>query len=168
MIRIDDVRRFDRASATEKLLTLVFALAAKDKASELRFDFRPNHPDIRLLYWVEEQLFEMVPPPAHIWPELVRIILKNRKRAAEEGRTWWGLFRRGHAFPDFPLAGTLPVRFGNQLVELDVLLFRGRAGEHIWLEMDSKSDVSLLATEFLQKWHVRRGGGPDSLMLEFP
>jgi hypothetical protein len=127
-------------------------MAAKEKASELRFDFRQDHPVLRLLYWVEDQLFEMVPPPAHIWPELVRIMLKNRKPPSEEGRTWWGLFRRGHAFPDFPLAGTLPVRFGNTNVEFDVLLFRGRTGEHIWLEKEQDPDVSLFATEFLQKW----------------
>ena len=56
MIRIDDVRRYDRASPTEKLLALVFAMAAKEKASELRFDFRQDHPVIRVLYWVEDYL----------------------------------------------------------------------------------------------------------------
>jgi hypothetical protein len=162
MIRIDDVRRYDRASASEKLLALVFAIAAKDKAGELRFDYRQQPPSIRSWYWVDDEMFEMVPPPTHIWPELVRIVLKNRKPASEEGRTWWGLFRRGHAFPDFPLAGTLPVRFGTTTIEFDVLLFRGRTGEHIWIEMDPDADVSPIAAEFLQKWHLKRGDGPHS------
>jgi hypothetical protein len=166
MIRIDDVRRFDRASPTEKLLALVFAIAAKDRASEVRFDYRQHPSELRLWYWVEDRLVETVRPPTHIWPGLVRIILKNRNPASEEGRTWWGLFRRGHAFPDFPLAGSLPVRFGNTTVEFDVLLFRGRTGEHIWLEKEPDPDVSLFATEFLQKWHLRRGSGPDSLIVE--
>jgi hypothetical protein len=156
MIRVDDVKSYQKASPTQKLLTLVLAIFGKDKGNELRFDHRLKPRELRLFYWVRDELFEMVPPPTHIWPELFRILLKESKPAAGQKRPKSGGLRAKPTFPDFPYAGTLEVRYGGKPVTFDILFFRGRSGEHIWIEKNTPVDVSAAAADFLSQTHKNR------------
>jgi hypothetical protein len=155
MIRVDDFKHYEKGTPTEKLLTLVFAFVGRDKASELRFDYRPDDPSLRLWYWVGSELSEIAPPPAHIWSEVLGILLKDAEPSAGQIRPKAKGLRKKLAFPTFPFAGKLSVRFGKKTVAFDILFFRGRTGEHIWIERDSKLDVSAAANEFLGQWKAK-------------
>ena len=107
-------------------------------------------------YWVKDELLEMVPPPAEIWPEVIRILGKDTQPATASRRSWLAGLRREPPFPPFPVGGKLPVQFGKATVEFDILFFRGRTGEHIWVEQSSRADVSAAAAEFFRVWNARR------------
>lgn len=151
MIQVD-LKHYEKSASTEKLLTLVFAIVGRDKASELRFDYRTDEPSIRALYWVGDELAELVPPPAHLWPEIVQILLKDTEPGAGQKKPKATGVRRKLPFPDFPFAGKLPVQFAGKEIPFDILFFRGRTGEHIWVESDSKFDASQPAAEFFRQW----------------
>src|SRR4051812_8170949 len=62
-----------------KLLVMVLLLVVKDRASELHFEpYRPedrNHdsaPLLRMLYKVDGELLELVPPPEEVWHHIRR------------------------------------------------------------------------------------------------
>ena len=61
-------------------------------------------------------------------------------------------------FPDRPVFGVLPVKYGSQVVDLDILFFRGRMGQHVWAMRDRPADVSAHSADFL-----RRRLGPGEL-----
>ncbi len=134
MIRVSDLKNYDQELAAEELLTIVFAIIAHEKASELRFDYRPESNELRLWYWVRDELCEMVPPPPSTWPGLVRFLLKETKPATHQLHSKSKGIGSKQTFPDFPLAGVLPVRIGRKVSNFDILFFRGRTGEHIWIE----------------------------------
>ena len=154
MIAVSQLPRYDTLPPAEKLLTLVFALVGKDKADQLVFDHSLVEPDVRMSYRVDGKLWEMVPPPAHVWPTIVRCLRRNSRLIP---RRLSNLFRRGR-FPDFPAGGTLPVRYGEVTCKFDILFFRGRTAQHIWVEKLDAFDVSQVSAEFLRR-HVR--AAPD-------
>ncbi|HJZ89727.1 MAG TPA: hypothetical protein VKE40_02570, partial [Gemmataceae bacterium] len=136
---------------TRKLLTLIFALVGKDEATELWFDHYPGDRQLRMFYRVGGQLFEMVPPPAHIWPELLSALLRDARlepRPRRSLREWIGGLS---SFPQSPTGGTLPVRFGGVSIEFGILFFRGRSGEHIWVEKTTPVSLKSAVEQFFRE-----------------
>src|SRR4026207_1125295 len=113
MLHVHDLRTYEKLSPTEKLLTIVFAVTAKDNADELRFDFRPKVPEFRLWYWVEDELLELVPPPVAVWPDIFEILLSPPTPAPGQVPPSAPKGKRRVPFPSFPFAGKLPIRFGR-------------------------------------------------------
>jgi hypothetical protein len=156
MLHVDNPRRYNRLPPVEKLLTLVFALVGKDRATWLRLDFRRDSPGVLMWYCVDGQPFEMVPPPTHLWPELVRIFWRSARLSRADRGPWWRRWRR-IGFPASPVFGILPVRYGSAVAEFDILFFRGPGGEHIWMERQCKADLSDVSADFLRQRHRRPG-----------
>ena len=156
MIHVGDPRRYDRLAPVDKLLTLVFALVGRDRAAWLRFDHYPEPPAVQLWYCVDGVPYEMVPPPAELWPELVRILWRNARLAPPDRRPWWRRWRQID-FPDRPVFGVLPVRYGDTVVEFDALFFRGRAGEHVCVERPRLADVTAVSADLLRRRLYRPG-----------
>jgi hypothetical protein len=155
MIDVGQIPRYETLPPAEKLLTLVFALVGKDKADQLVLDHSLIEPAVRMSYRVDGKLWELVPPPVHVWPAIVRCLKRNSRLIP---RRLSNLFRRG-AFPDFPAGGTLPVRYGDETCKFDILFFRGRTAQHIWVEKLDAFDVSQISAEFMRRrMHVGRNG----------
>lgn len=165
MIYVDDVRHYDTLPPTRKLLTLVFAMVGKDDATELWFDHYPEDRQLRMFYRVSGQLYELVPPPAHIWPEVLAVLLRDARLEPHPRRSWREWVRGVTAFPQTPTGGTLPVHFGGVPIDFGILFFRGRTGEHIWVEKTTPVPIKAAAEQFLHE--KRRKHGSDSL-TEFP
>ncbi|HKB01826.1 MAG TPA: hypothetical protein VKD90_06380 [Gemmataceae bacterium] len=161
---MDDVRHYDRLPMTRKLLTLLFAMVGKDDATELWFDYYPEPPQLRTFYRVGGQLHELVPPPAHIWPELLSILLREARLEPRLRRSWREWIRGVTAFPQIPAGGTLAVRFDGAPIDFGVLFFRGRSGEHIWVEKTTPVSVKAAAERFFLQWYRRAGS--DSFIVE--
>jgi hypothetical protein len=159
MITIGDSRAYERLPPVRKLLALVFAMVAKDRATELRFDFRPEPPDARMWYCVASVPYEMVPPPAHLWPEVFRILWRETRLNSPDRPRWWRRLGRRPTFPVNPASGNLTVHFGNVPMNFEILFFRGPTGEHIQLQKTSPLDVSPSVTEFLSRC-VKEQAGP--------
>jgi hypothetical protein len=160
MIRVGDPRRYDRLAPVEKLLTLVFALVGRDRATWLRLDYEPGPPDdrVRMWYCVDAQPWEMVPPPGELWPDLVRVLWRSTRLSPADRPPWWRRARR-IGFPARPVFGVLPVRYGDAVVEFDALFFRGRAGQHVWVERPRPADVAAVSEDFLRQ-RLRRPDDP--------
>lgn len=159
MLRIENVAKFNKLAPSEKVLTLVLAITARDNASELRFDFRADPPSFRLWYWVRDELLELVPPPASVWPEIYEILLSHTKPATGQVAPKATKGKLHPPFPSFPFAGKLPVTYGKKTIEFDILFFRGRTGEHIWVELPSGVDASEAAAEFFKEWNAAKQDG---------
>lgn len=151
MIHVGDPRGYDRVPPVEKLLTMVFALVASDRATWLRLDYHPDPPDARMWYCVPPTVHEMVPPPDHLWPDLFRTLLSHARLARADRPGWWQRFRRGVSFPDRPVFGVLPARFGDAVHEFDILFYRGPTGEHIWVETGLPLPPAAVADDFLRR-----------------
>ena len=158
MIHVGEPRRYDRLPPGEKLLTLVFALVGRDRAAWLRLDYHADPPDTQLWYCADGQPYEMVPPPGEVWPDLFRILWRDTRLPPADRLPWWRRGRRRIDFPDRPVFGVLPVRYGDVVVDFDILFFRGRAGEHVWMERPRPADVVTVSTEFLRRRLDRPGG----------
>jgi hypothetical protein len=156
MLHVGNPRRYDRVPPVEKLLTLVFALVGKERATWLRLDYHRDLPGVLLWYCVDGRPVEMVPPPIHLWPELLRLLWRNARLSPADRRPWWRRWRRID-FPAGPVFGVLPVRYGDAVVEFDILFFRGPGGEHIWMERRDADDLSAVSADFLRH-RLRRAG----------
>jgi type IV pilus assembly protein PilB len=156
MIHVGDPRHYESLPPVGKLIALVFAMVGKDRATELRFDHHKDPAECRMWYRVEGAMYEMVPPPTHIWPDLFGRLWSATRLDPADRPPWWRRLRRP-AFPETPARGTLTVRFGNVPVEFDILFFRGRAGEHIQLHLTRPLDVSNVSCEFMSQVLARRG-----------
>ena len=161
MICIGDSRAYERLPPVQKLLTLVFAMVGRDRATELRFDFRPDPPDARMWYCVTGIPYEMVPPPAQLWPEVFKILWRETRFDSPGQPRWWQRLGRRPTFPECPAAGTMTVQFGNIPMNFDNLFFRGRIGEHVQLRNTSQVDVSQAMTEFLSRALKRTPDRPE-------
>ena len=152
MLHVGNPHRYDRLPPVEKLLTLVFAMVGKDRATLLRLDYEPDPPDdrVRMWYCVGGRPWEMVPPPGHVWPNLVRILWRNARLPPADRPPWWRRRRRVE-FPAGPVFGVLPVRYGAAVVDFDILFFRGRSGQHVWMERPAPADVTAAAADFLRR-----------------
>jgi hypothetical protein len=157
MIRVGDPRRYDRLPPVEKLLTLVFALVGRDRATWVRLDYRPQSPNVYLWYCVDDRPYEMVPPPGELWPGIFHFLWRNTRLAPADRPPWWRRWRRID-FPARPVFGVLPVRYGELVTDFDMLFFRGRSGEHVWMERHHSADVSAVSEDFLR----RRLRGPGN------
>ena len=147
MFALGHQSRYDSLSPEEKLLTLVFACLGRDRGEQIVLDRSLVDSSVRLYYRVGGQLHEMVPPPVQIWPAIVRFLRRNSRFTP---RRLSNLIRRG-SFPDLPASGILPVRFGDVTCKFDILFFRGRTGQHIWIEKLDGMDVSKVSAEFLRQ-----------------
>jgi len=156
MIHVGDPRRYDRLPPVEKLLTLVFALVGLDRATWLRLDFQSQSPDARMWYCVDGVPFEMVPPPSELWPELLQFLWQNTRLLAVDHVPWWRR-RRRTVFRDRPVFGVLQVRYGDAVTNFDILFFRGRTGEHVWMERPRPAHVVTVSTDFLRRRLYRPG-----------
>lgn len=156
MIHVGDPRRYDRLPPVEKLLTLVFALVGRDRAAWLRLDYQPASPSVCMWYCADGVPYEMVPPPEELWPDLFHILWRNTRLPPGGRGPWWRRSRRID-FPDRPVFGVLPVRYGDVVVDFDILFFRGRTGEHVWIELRSAADVVTHSADFLRRRLYRPG-----------
>lgn len=67
----DEIRQApDHASAIRALWVMVFLVAIKDRASELRFE--PERGEDCLRYRIGEELYPLAPPPMYHSPRLIR------------------------------------------------------------------------------------------------
>jgi hypothetical protein len=157
MLHVGNPRGYPRLPPIEKLLTLVFALVGRDRATSLRLDNHPGPLGIQMWYWLDGY-YEMVPPPPELWPELVRILWRNARLSPTDRGPWWRRWRRIE-FPAGPVFGVLPVSYGGAVAEFDILFFRGPSGEHIWMERRDADDLSAVSADFLRQ-RLRRPGDP--------
>jgi hypothetical protein len=156
MIHVGDPQRYDRLPPVEKLLTLVFALVGRDRAVWLRLDFRPATPSVCMWYCADGVPYEMVPPPGELWPEMFHVLWRDTRLSPPDRPAWWRRRRRLEC-PGLPVFGVLPVRYGNLVVDFDILFFRGRTGEHVWIERQSPADVVTSSTDLLRRRLYRPG-----------
>jgi hypothetical protein len=163
MIRVGNLRTYERLPPVRKVLTLVFALVGKDRAAELRFDYRPDPPDARMSYCVAGVPQEMVPPPSHLWPEVFRVLWRETCFDSPDRPSWWQRLGRRPTFPVNPAAGSLTVHFGNVPMDFDILFFRGRTGQHILLQPTGVPDVSECVTEFFSRC-IRKRDEQDGMI----
>ena len=159
MIHVGDTWRYDWLPPVEKLLTLVFALAGKDRATWLRLDFQPTSPSVYMWCCVDGVPYEMVPPPGELWPEVFHVLWRNTRLSPPDRPAWWRRRRRIEC-PGLPVFGVLPVRYGDSVVDFDILFFRGRTGEHVWIERQTPAEVVAVSTDFLRR-RLRRPGEPE-------
>jgi hypothetical protein len=163
MICVDDLRHYESLPSAGKLLTLVFAMAGKDGATELRFGYHPDPPQVRMWYVIAGVPYELVPPPGEIWPELFRLLWSETRFHPSDRLPWWQRLWRAPALPETPAGGTLRVRFGNLPVDFDALFFRGPVRQYIELTRTGRLDVSDVSTEFLAQCMAKHAG-PDGMM----
>jgi len=158
MLHVGHPHRYDRLPPVEKLLTLVFAMVGKDRATWLRLDYEPDPPDdrVRMWYCVDARPWEMVPPPGHVWQDLFRLLWRSTRLSPADRGPWWRRWRRVE-FPPGPVFGVLPVRYGDAVVEFDITFFRGRTGRHVWAERPRPADVVTVSADFLRR-RLRRPG----------
>src|SRR5262249_37365873 len=71
MFQVGNPRRYGRLPPVQKLVALVFAMVGKDRATWLRFDHYPTDDYTRMWSFPGGEVLEMVPPPAHLWPDLL-------------------------------------------------------------------------------------------------
>lgn len=166
MIRVDDIRRYDRLPPVEKLLTLLFAMVGKDRATLLRLDYESQSPRVRGWYAVAGELYELVPPPAHLWPDLVAICWRHTRLPPAHRRPWWRRLSRGVPFPSTPVTGVFPVAFAGVRIDFDVVFFRGPTGEHIWFQRQPTTDVA--AAVGLFRALAARHGESGMIPIELP
>ena len=147
MIRVGDLRRYDRLPPAEKLLTLVFAMVARDRATLLRLDYQTEGPQVGLWYVVAGALYGLVPPPAHLWPDLFAVCRRSTRFPPADRGPWWRLSRHV-PFPSTPTWGVFPVELADVRVDFDVVFFRGQTGEHIWFQRPPVAEMAAAADLF--------------------
>jgi hypothetical protein len=151
MLHVGDPRRYDRLPPVGKLLTLVFAMLGKDRGNWLRLDYHPDPPDVRMWYSVPTEVREMVPPPAHLWPDLYHTLWGHARLRRADRLSWWKRVRRKADFPFQLMVGVLPVRYGQSTCDFGITFFRGRTGQHIEIETQFPPGVSAVAHDFLRR-----------------
>jgi hypothetical protein len=68
----DDRYRTADVQPLVKLIAMVFLLAIKDRATEVRLE--PGQEEPRLCYRCDGRMFDMVPPPRHLCRSIIRIV----------------------------------------------------------------------------------------------
>ena len=164
MIQVSDLRHYGSLPPAEKLLVLVFAMVAKDRATTWRLDYRPDLPDARMWYSVAGVPYEMVPPPAHVWPDLFRVLWRHTRREPPARWDWLARWRPPRSFPAMPVGGVLPVRYHGVVVPFDILFYRGRTGEHVLVEKPTPPDLGPAGDWFFTNWARTRG---NDMVVEF-
>jgi len=163
MIHVGDLRQYESLPPAGKLLNLVFAMVGKDGATELRFGYHSDPPQARMWYVVAGAVYELVPPPAHLWPDLFGLLWRQTRLRRSDRPGWWHRLHRGLAFPETPTRGTLTIGFGAVPVVFDILFYRGVSRQYIELTRIGRLDVSPIATDFMTRC-LTKHSGPDGMM----
>jgi hypothetical protein len=150
MIHIGHQRRYDRLPEAEWLLALLFAMAGRDRAAWFRLDYYPDTSTGRMWSYVPPDVIELVPPPAHVWRPLYHAAWRHTRLPKADRLSWWRRARQNAPFPDRPLVGVLPVQCGGSVYPIDILFFRGRTGQHIWVEPRGSLALPAVADAFLR------------------
>ena len=165
MIRLDSIRYYRSRPPVEKLLTMVFGMIGADRADWIRFDFRPQPRAVWMWFLAQGTYYQMVSPPAGIWPDLVRTLWQNTRFSSAPRRRWWDRWRADVPFPELPAWGAVPIHFQSGTVPLDILFFRGLTCEHIWIDMPRSVDLVTPSRWFFEQWREEWG---DNFGVELP
>jgi type IV pilus assembly protein PilB len=127
-------------SPVQKLIAMLLLLAIKDRASEVRFQALKDK--CRLSYVVKGIPLELVPPPAHIAPQIIRAI----QAVAELD------------LPSFrnESRNQIQLRIGDHQVSLMVEILTNEQGEEAIIHIPDPGELSLTARTFLNAWLERR------------
>jgi hypothetical protein len=109
MLRYDTPADAPTDRPIRRLLILVLLMAMRDKADQIRFNYAPDL--LSLWYRVDGTWYELVPPPAMIWPGIVAEFRQmSRLVSPELGTGWRSAVRRLIARPAGLAAGWLTFR----------------------------------------------------------
>jgi len=67
-IDLDELKELSESNPVKKLLNLVLLQAIRDKASDIHFE--PFENEYKMRYRIDGVLYEMIPPPKHIRPNI--------------------------------------------------------------------------------------------------
>ena len=163
MIRARSIAQFDRLPPARKLVTMIVAMAGRDLATSLRFDFYPE-TRIDVWYFVGGVPYELVPPPCSMWPFIVSELHRHMAYTRPDRPPWWQRFRNPDAVPQSPVGGQLALQLGDTTAKPSILLFRGRMGQHIEIETTDPG-LRIGSRWFYGEWaRLRR----NELLIEFP
>ena len=142
-VDIGDFTSLQELPGYRKLLLMVFVLALRDGADELRFDpyeTKAREACLRMSYVFKGVSYELVPPPYFLFP---LIILELKILAGWfSARAWIGeMFRkvaaRIHHRPVRPFSGKFRIGGGGHGCEVSVTLHPGTPAESIFLAFTS-------------------------------
>jgi len=142
--------------APTKFLVMILMLCFRDRAGEL--EFRPGVDELWTRYLVDKW-YECVPPPAFVWPQLVRVIERHAI-----------LIRPESSDLDVPAVGWLELRWGQDLPpdNLAVFLDPRKDSAHLrikFLRVDPEKPTESKTTDASAQ--VDEDPGDDSMMVEF-
>jgi len=129
----------DDRSPVQKVIAMLLLLAIKDRASEIRFQALKDK--CRLSYVVKGVPLELVPPPAHIAPQIIRAI----QAAAELD------------LPSFrnETRNQIQLRIGDHTVSIMVEILTNEQGKEAIIHIPDPGELSLTAQTFLNAWRQR-------------
>lgn len=107
MLRYDTPADAPDNRPVRKLLVMVLLMSIRDRASTIRFCLQADRIDTT--YQIDGEWYELVPPPAHIWPDLVADVRSVARLIRPDRGGWFYQIR----FDD-PEAGWLTFRVVGQ------------------------------------------------------
>src|SRR6266446_2568663 len=129
----------DDRSPVQKVIAMLLLLAIKDRGSEVRFQALKDK--CRLSYVIKGVALELVPPPAHIAPQIIRAI----QAAAELD------------LPSFrnETRNQIQLRIGDHSVSIMVEILTNERGKEAIIHIPDPGELSVTAQAFLNAWLER-------------
>ena len=136
-----------------KLLLLLLLLALKDRASEVRFEPWVTEPEgygLRLLYEVDGQIHELVPPPQHLAKAIIREMkavagfYSMRRRLAEFLRRLASML---DSQTEQSSRSTFQIVGGEDRVDISAQVYSSEIGDRVFLTL---SDCAVSLSERAQ------------------
>ena len=163
-------------SPSGKLLSMVFLLALKDRASEIHFALpRSDGGDgqLQLFYKIEDELYDLLPAPQLLSENIVRD-LKEMAGLGPERPGFAGLFRRLARKPEpqpaTPKQGHIQLSCGQATIDMVAEIYTYNFGERILLTFSPYSTATSesaqqVLTRLMDRhrhlWQIR-GNAPGS------
>jgi type IV pilus assembly protein PilB len=115
-IDLGSLMEIQDAAPVRKLVNMVMLLAIKDKASDIHFE--PFEDEFKMRYRCDGTLYEMVPPPRHLAPEVAdRIKVMANLDSAERRLPQYGRIDLTVGGNPVPMrVSVLPTMFGESVV----------------------------------------------------
>jgi type IV pilus assembly protein PilB len=140
ILEIGPVEAMMDRSPIQKLIAMLLLLAIKDRGSEVRFQALKDK--CRLSYVVKGVPLELVPPPAHIAPQIIRAI----QAVAELD------------LPSFrnETRNQIQLRIGDHMLSIMVEILTNEKGQEAIIHIPDPGELSRTAQIFLNAWLERR------------
>jgi type IV pilus assembly protein PilB len=150
-IDLGSLMEIQDAAPVRKLVNMVMLLAIKDKASDIHFE--PFEDEYKLRYRCDGTLYELVPPPRHLGPEIAdRIKVMANLDTAEHRLPQYGRIDLNVAGNPVPMrVSVLPTMFGENVA------IRVLDGTVVGLDLNRVGMDPALLTQFREMIHKPNG-----------